>query len=271
MVPTLSQLEAEIRDSDAVRLNIVRDIGSFTIALFAMSDSPERLELAGTGTLYRFQGSHFILTAAHVWYEVLRTAQRVGITLDENIDHSFFIDVAAIVPSGPPRPQEWNEWGPDVIFLRVPDQHLGTINAYRLFYDPTIDGARPNNADGVEALVLMGTPAALGEFRRVHANITINGAFVGLDPPNHVREGFDYLDLDMDIAELGAVRNFGGVSGGGLWSVLARWSPSGAMEWARTLVGVAFYQLRIENGHRTVRCHGIQSIEAAKAYIQQPI
>lgn len=267
----INELEATLRNSEDIQLSIVRDIGSFTVALFAVFDSPhgERLALAGTGTLFAVGGSCFILTAAHVWEEVLRPAARVGITLDANIDHSFWLDVATIVAYGPPRTRIWDERGPDMTFLRVPPEHLGTINAYRVFYDPVVDGARGVDGDALETHVLLGTPAALGEFTRNHANILINGFFVDADLQGQTQGGFDYFDLEMDISAPGTPETFGGVSGGGLWKVQAYYSrQTGNIDWNRTLVGVAFWQSGIENGRRTIRCHGPESIRIATTFVR---
>ncbi|HYA63928.1 MAG TPA: hypothetical protein VED66_12055 [Candidatus Sulfotelmatobacter sp.] len=265
----LGEFEQALLQHDHERLRIVRDIGSFTVALFGVFDSREgeKLQLAGTGTLYSARGGCFILTAAHVWDQVLRPAARVGITLDEDIDHSFLMESAALAPLGPPRPDVWGDWGPDITLLRVPPEHLGTINAYRVFYDPAVDGVGAPVGDCLEAKVLLGTPAALGDFTRNHANITINGFFVGLDPERRARDGFDYLDVEVDVVEPGAPAGLGGVSGGGLWRILAFRSPEGRIDWVRTLDGVAFYQLPVCNGRRYVRCHGPESIRAAVSCI----
>lgn len=102
----LCEIEAILRDEKSVlRERIVRDIGTFTVALFGVFESKEgdRLQLGGTGTLVAVADSHYILTAAHVWEKVPRTARMVGITLRENADHRFLMEAKAIVPLGPPQ------------------------------------------------------------------------------------------------------------------------------------------------------------------------
>lgn len=244
----------------------MREIGSSSVALFAVFDSEhgDLLELAGSGTLVAFGESHYILTASHVWERVLKGAVKVGITLTDNISHRFLMDVAAIVICGAPRAAASEDWGPDLIFLRIPEEHLGTIKAYQSFYDPEVDGKKSLNVNHVEMWVLMGAPAAFGKFTRIHADIEINGLFANIGPGCYNRGDFDYYDLEMNLSAPGVPASFGGVSGGGLWRVMAHCSCSGGnIDWLRILEGVAFYQSPIVGGRRIVRCHGPKSIIAA--------
>jgi hypothetical protein len=263
---TPAELEDTFRQSEDLRIEITRDIGRYTIALFAGFDSAgsTQLKLAGTGTLLTVHGSYYILTASHVWEEVLKCADKVGLTLTEDIDHSFFMSVKAIVPSGLPRPACWNEWGPDLTLLRVPTEHLGSIKAYKSFYSATVDGKTTSGVDQLEARLLIGTPEELGEFTQNHAQVVIGGFFADVEAPCVTHGDFDYIDLKVDVSSPGTPQNYGGVSGGGLWKLLIRCECStGRIEWDQVLEGVAFYQSDIENGHRTIRCHGPKSIEAA--------
>src|SRR5260370_39465343 len=69
----LAELEAALKADTDLRQRIVRSIGSASVALFALVDDHGKhlLELAGSGTLVIVKGVHYILTAAHVWEEVL--------------------------------------------------------------------------------------------------------------------------------------------------------------------------------------------------------
>jgi hypothetical protein len=127
---TPEEIEAIVRDDNSgVRKSIVRSVGTFTVSLFAISNSEagERLDLCGTGTLVAIAESHFILTAAHVWDRCLRRARQVGITLKEGVDHCFPLAANTIVRLGPPGRIESDEWGPDSILLRVPEELVGSI------------------------------------------------------------------------------------------------------------------------------------------------
>jgi hypothetical protein len=58
-----------LRSDESLQSRIVRSLGNFTVALLAISDYPERLDLAGTGTVVMIDGTYYILTARHVWEE----------------------------------------------------------------------------------------------------------------------------------------------------------------------------------------------------------
>lgn len=266
----LQLIEATVRGSAELRQRMVCDIGTFTIALFAVYDSKEGdvLELAGTGTLVAVAGSHFILTAAHVWKKKLKSAAKMGITLPAEINHRYLIDIQCIVPVGPEAPPIWNEWGPDIILLQVPAEYVGEIKARRDFYEAAVDGNMSVTVDCLETHVLMGTPEASGKFTRTHADVEING-ILPLNVKSYIeREGFDYSDLEIDISTAGAPESFGGVSGGGLWKILVYQSQeSGKIEWRRSLEGVAFYQSDAKDGNRIVRCHGPKSIAVVNSLL----
>jgi hypothetical protein len=82
VVAALSKADYELREK------IIRDIGTFTVPLFKVVG--KAIELAGTGTLIAIRGSHYILIAAHVWHEKLRSADKIGIGIQENIANGFF-------------------------------------------------------------------------------------------------------------------------------------------------------------------------------------
>jgi hypothetical protein len=254
-------------EASGLRDKIVRNLGDFTVALLAIYGSPhERLRLAGTGTLVVLEGKHFILTALHVWEEVLKTADQIGITMKEDIVHCTVIDRHAVAPFGPPKPAVWNEWGPDIVLLSVPNEDVGRIGAYRSFWN--LAGQRAVNAEVLEVGVLMGTPAESGMFTETYADVQINGLFLGPETQQE-RGEFDYLDYEIDLS-LAVPREFGGVSGGGVWHVYLYWVPSsGEIDWKMSLHGVAFFQLPIIAERRTIRCHGPRAIQAAMLHIRR--
>jgi len=208
-------------------------------------------------------GYHYILTAAHVWENVLKPANKLGISLRETVDHRCLMDIGAITHFGPSRPSTWNEWGPDMIFLRIPDVHVGEIEAFRVFYRLATE--RRNRLDNghIETHLLMGTPHALGTFSQNHASVQIVG-FMAHPPTSHIRDGFDYLDVEVRMPPPNAAGTFGGVSGGGLWKVCVHSDPStGAIDSLAVLQGVAFYELDVNRGLGTIRCHGLASIRSS--------
>ncbi len=239
---------------------IVRNLGDVTVALLAISDNPERLALAGTGTLLAINGAHYILTATHVWEEILKHADHVGIALKADVTHRFGISRKDMAVFTLRKPDKWNEWGPDLALLRIPAERVGSISAYKSFWNVS----KPDRKIDLRTLwvqVLMGTPAALGKLTETHADLQITGMFLGPETV-HEREGLDYLDYEMDLT-FPLPRTFGGVSGGGVWNVDLYYSPeTKKIEWIMSLHGVAFYELAIVNERRPIRCHGPQSIKA---------
>lgn len=257
----LNEIRGILRDDKSgLRESVVRNLGDFTVALLAIRDSSKgRLALAGTGTLVVIDGAHFILTARHVWDEVLNEADQIGLTLKPEIDHKFGIARREFTVSGLPKPAEWNEWGPDLVLLRIPAESVGKIGAYKSYWN--LQGRIEINAEVLEVTVLLGTPAELGEFTDTHAELEISGMFLGPEKQQE-RDGFDYLDYEIDLSYPDVPRDFGGVSGGGVWRVFLYCSQDGEIDWKMTFHGTAYYQLQIVDEHRPIRCHGPKSITA---------
>lgn len=247
-------------EKSGLREKVVRNLGDYTVALLAIYNGPhERLALAGTGTLVVIEKAHFILTARHVWDEVLSKADQIGLTLKPEIDHKYGVAREEFAVFGLPKPAEWNEWGPDLILLRIPAESVGKIEAYKSYWNA--QRLIEVNAEVLEVMVLMGTPAALGRFTDTHAELQITGMFLGPETAQE-RDGFDYLDYEMDLSYPEVPRELGGVSGGGVWRVFLFCSQDGEIDWKMSFHGAAYYQLRIVDNHRTIRCHGPKSITA---------
>jgi hypothetical protein len=262
---TLHEIRSMLGSSEELRQKIVRSLGSSTVALFALfdNDGKESLESAGTGTLVTVGDSYYILTAAHVWEERLKSAVKVGITLTDNRDHKNLTEVYAIVPAIlKPDDSKWNKWGPDLAMLRIPPARVGGIKACQVF---EYLNAPPKhlNVDCLECWVAMGTPKELGSFTQNHAEVQISGRFLILPAAlkYHHRGAYDYYDFQMDTTSPGMPKSFGGFSGGGLWRVMVYFSrETGKVDWAQRLKGVTFYEFPIKNGYRVLRSHGPESI-----------
>ena len=256
----LSEIESMLRGSGELRQNIVRNLGSSTVALFAVFGDlgKEQIKLAGSGSLIFIGNSYYILTAAHVW-KYITTAAKLGITLTDNINHRHLIDVAALVPTTcDSAASGWNEWGPDLALLRIPHEHVGGIMAFMVFEDVKA-APKPLHVECLEGWVVVGTPGDLGTFTQSHAEVQIVGRFV--DPQLHYRGEYDYYDFEMDSSSADLPKSWGGLSGGGLWRVMVYWSrESGKIDWAKRLKGVAFWEFPIKSGYRVVRAHGPKSI-----------
>ena len=156
---------------------------------------------------------YYILTAAHVWEEVLKSAAKLGITLIENVDHRCLIDIAAIVPTMLKPDSGWNERGPDLALLRVPSEYVGGIKVFQVFEHLEVP-PKPSGVNCLEYWMMIGTPQELGTFTPNHAQVQINGTQVELGYQQHDKH--DYYDSMMAI---GVQKSFGGMSGGGLWRI----------------------------------------------------
>lgn len=179
--------------------------------------------------------------------------------MTDNINHKSWIDIKAIVPTvSKPNGSQWDEWGPDLAMLRIPPPYVGGIKAFQVFEDVATPGKALNLAC-LQCWVLTGTPWELGKFSPNHADVQIVGTFVD---PRYQRCGeHDYFDVVMDSTLPDAPKSFGGVSGGGLWRILAYISPTtGKVDWLQRLKGVAFYEFPPKNGRRVLRCHGPTSL-----------
>jgi hypothetical protein len=262
---TLDELDESTPAATEQWNRIARATWMHTVSLFALSASPigDVLTLAGTGTLIFYKDAHYILTAAHVWHKVLKGADKVGITLRETYDHTCLIERENIAVSELQKPSSWTEWGPDLIFLRIPDVRVGEIEAFRVFYSLGTQEKPVPGGEYTEARLLLGTPGALGIYRQNHASVQMTPFWVA-PPVRHDHDGFDYLDVQARLPPPSTVDSFGGVSGGGLWRVKVYSDPAtGQLDSIAILEGVAFYAFNVQGGAGTVRCHGLKSIDAA--------
>jgi hypothetical protein len=248
----LEVIEKELKDSDGLRLRIIREIGErYGIALLTKSGTGRqmKLTLAGSGTLVMAGDSRYILTAAHVW-EYLKKADEIGITMVEDRDHAFFMDARTIEPTIELRADKWNEWGPDLAFLKIPAWYVEKIQARKGFYSPSNDGKLPNaSTDVIELRLLLGAPAELGTYTQLTANFTIDGCYNDPFVKPTTKDGRDYYDVAVALASDKQLKSYGGISGGGLWKILVHCSESeDRIVWSQRLIGVAFYELTDSDG-----------------------
>ena len=266
---TLDELEAKLDantpEAQALWNTLARGAQMYSTPLFALSKTAQGdlLKLAGSGTLLAKGDTQYILTAAHVWHEMLKSADYVGVTLREVYDHTCLLETASIVPYGPERPASWGAWGPDLILLGIPAVRVGEIKAFKVFYEMDAGLSAMVTYDRNETYLLAGTPVVLGSYTQNHASVQLLGMWVGT-PQLYTHEGWDYFDVKAALHPPSEANTFGGVSGGGLWRVQIYSAPeTDRVESAVALEGVAFYELGTTKGEGIIRCHGIQSIREA--------
>lgn len=221
----------------------------------------------GSGTFVEIEGTHYILTAAHVWRKA-RESEKIGLVLAD-YQSSFMVLRDAI-----PYQELWDgkvsEWGPDIALLKLAPSDVATIKAHKSFL---------NLAQQKEALAacppviekgLWAVTGMVGEFTEVQPNpeartVTCHiygEAFISAVQRTHEHNGYDYFDLGANLQLPGVPSSFVGVSGGGLWQINLSMAKSGTISWdgKRYFRGVAFWESEKTDGHRMIRCHGPKSI-----------
>jgi hypothetical protein len=228
----------------------------------------------GTGTLVRKQGRIGILTAYHCAH-----SHSPPISFGPNSTHTLTVTLrgGSCVMLGPEEYFEYplarpssEEYGPDLTFLQiVPGSKLQSICAISSVWSLDRDHSELLNTFGFTGALL----ATIG-FPEVECNTKINGndihrtvmhkTFINAieDKSLHSKDGWDYIDVTCDYAGTPSLpEKFGGVSGGGIWSMVLRTHIDGHRSIERSaLVGVTFYQGELVNHSRILRGHFIQSI-----------
>ncbi len=248
---------------------VVLGLQHFLVPLFFLrpQNSEPQVRFIGSGTLVEIQGTHHILTAAHVWHET-EGAEEIGLVLTASRSR-FMMPRDAISVK-----QLWDhkhpEWGPDLALLQLARPIVSTIAAQKSFLNlaqqrATLAAHPPATEKGLWAVT-----GLVGEFSKVQRHPE-EGTIIATAPvraffsavqETHQRGGYDYLDLGAKLGLSDVPSSFGGVSGGGLWEVGLSMSKSGTISWdeRRHFRGVAFWQSRPSVGRRVIRCHGPRSI-----------
>jgi hypothetical protein len=163
----------------------------------------------------------------------------------------------------------FGEWGPDLCFIALDDEHASRIAASKSFVnlrqqsDQLADA--PPVEDGFWAVTGM-----VGEQSIVDAPADASGAGVSvlgrafyssLDR-RHERGDWDYYDVGADCAVPDVPATFGGLSGGGLWEIKLMHGGSGLFEWdgLPKFRGVVFWETPVAGHLRSIRCHGPRSV-----------
>lgn len=242
---------------------------NFLVAMFVVSEQPmPRVSPIGSGTLVELEGSHYILTAAHVWNEA-RQAKDVGLALTAS--PSQFLVPRNLIQSRQLWVRKHPEWGPDLALLQLPPSDVARIKARKSFLNLAEQRAAfaarpPNTLKGYWAVTGMvgefSTVEVDHEARIIQAGIGSRAFFTAIRD-THDRAGYDYFDVGAKLELPGTPFSFGGVSGGGLWEIGLTVAKSGDIVWdgKRQFRGVAFWESPpSRRGRRVIRCHGPHSI-----------
>jgi hypothetical protein len=248
--------------------DVAKGICLYTAGFMRVDDNTA--EPLGSGTLMQIGEIRGILTAAHVlkhMQERVKHCDRFGLMtfpVSSKNTYTVAIDLSVTVPIvfGC---EPFGPTGPDLAFLRVPSDLLGTVSAYASFVNferhslPLVEtaglGIRVDMVAGIVAgkadpsvkdkeVIKMAVPALATE-----------GKAVG-EPDAH---GFDLLRFVPD-QDPTLPKSYRGTSGGGLWHLIVELNEDGKCRLAqKRLIGVAFYEAR-QGDQLHIICHGPHGI-----------
>jgi hypothetical protein len=247
------------------------DLGHYTVGF--VRPNMTRAEPLGSGTLVSIGRIDGILTAAHVWDDILRRrskenldelgllqfpirskqSQRLRLKLD-------YVDVEMIGSS----PFD-DEFGPDLAFVRLPIAIANALRANSSFanFDKQIATAFASVPVGVKVHdAVVGVVAGWqndtiddGELIITPIEALHN---VGTAKPISPSNGFDRMQfVPLPATDFKLPKSYGGTSGGGLWRALTN---DENVYFEKRLMGVAFYEKQDDAGTIVVICHGPKSV-----------
>ncbi len=258
--PVLEKVSAEIADF-TVGFAILRNRGG-----------TEDADLAGSGSLVTVGSINGILTAAHV-LKNLPDQGKVGL-----------IRFSRMSPSFPQKPtinmekaeklaiaaDDFGPEGPDLGFLRLSPNDVGTLKARNLFFNlgkrrESIlgnDQPDPPYFDGISGVIAELTTNLPPEQRlaRIKGFHALYG--VGMVVREHESNGFDLFDFEVSYGpDIEAPDSYAGMSGGALWRVYCTEDDDGQLSVVdKKVYGVAFHQSQILDQKRIITCHGPRSV-----------
>ena len=239
-------------------------IHDYVVFLSAMCRSGE-VNPAGTATLVSYSGSHFLLTAEHVWSTLRRNAAGIGIPLLQEVGLYWIPrDFVAPITTGK---RASDAWGPDLALLQLGPPAIAAMGARRSFLNLEKQAALATAQidDSVSLWFFTGAPAEFAEYAAA------DGAEVGvLSVGSRIKERHspgDHDYIDVELGERGdrvLPSSYRGVSGGPLWRVERRFTEGKngvRLAATPTLHGVAFFEsVDPKTGAGFVRCHGEHSL-----------
>jgi len=252
---------------------ICRDIVNYTIgfANITLENRVEDAECAGSGTLVTIGSLHGILTAAHVIDEGLPKKGRVGLVqyLEPAAPFQKFEIQMEMTESVMIRAAKFGPDGPDLAFLKLPDESVSWLKAKNSFYNlPKYrDDALAYNEPAPSHIdCIVGMIAALTEEVPTDRKEARKKRFTAIFGQGEVRTmkyvgNMESLGVTpISDPEFGLPENYQGTSGGALWRFYIAEKDGNASVVGRRLIGVPFYQSSTEEGVRIISCQGPRAI-----------
>jgi hypothetical protein len=256
--------------SDALKEKVLRSLDQYTLGFLRLENTPHGpdVSLLGSGILVSIGKVSAILTAHHV-VEVLPPTGRVGVMLSPTT-YPETLDVSGLAYVKIAR-GDVDSQGPDLGAVILAPPLAGALAAKKVFYNLELQRERllhspPDLCDGM--WFVHGMP----DENTVERPDTATGRgivktffkFGGIGKPESlIRIGeHDYFTIPIAPSAPPPVpKEFGGMSGGGLWQIPLVRRESAELDHARPLLsGLAFYQHPVTRAGSALRCHGRASL-----------
>jgi hypothetical protein len=233
--------------------------------------APGRVELRGSGTLVRIGKTYGILTAAHVW-RTIREFETVGIYLypqrklevQSIREDPRLFDAVTFENSGE------DALGPDIAFIRLTPSKATSIEKHAAFLSLEKDEQRAQAggpAGSVTCDIVVGGVEALGQKINIYEErqLVIQNSLANVGFAHEIddgRDGFDRLEFTPEpVADFVFPDSYGGMSGGGCFRVyFPRGKGSEDEPIAFHLLGVAFFETKLDGKAHKIICHGRRSL-----------
>jgi hypothetical protein len=254
---------------------ISQEVSYFTMgfARLTVKNGVENAECAGSGTFVTIGSVHGILTAAHV-VDHLPKEGPVGIITHVEDPTRFAKQRIAMehCQSEVIRAAAFDEKGPDLAFLRLPQQSVGWIAAKSSFYNlkkyrsDVLANKDPSPSEvhaltGIIHELTEDVPGSDPRARRKSFTAIFCGARLAALRYLNTHD-LNYFKLTSDPG-FALPKSFEGTSGGSAWRFYVTEKDGGIAVIERRLVGVPFYQALDTDGKRIITCHGPKGIYGA--------
>lgn len=256
---------------DELSDSICESLSHFSVALLRVANTQQSFSFIGSGTLIIVNGYHSILTAEHVIAE-LKGKEHLGLlTSYRGHYHRYTFEKNHLSIHRIARGQIDSE-GPDIGLIILPQENIGGLKAEKSFFN--IDGQCDRFINKGFMPIDRGFWFTLGFPGAFESNIKPNHGFAEIKGykglcgisgihKEYENHGYDYLEMSIEYEShnQNLPKNFGGVSGGGIWQVPLNRNSQGKIEQDEYILsGVIFYQTQLEKNHRILRGHGRKTI-----------
>jgi len=233
--------------------------------------APGRVELRGSGTLVRIGKTSGILTAAHVW-RTIRELPTVGLYLypPRKLEVQSIREDPRLMDAVTFENDSDDALGPDIAFIRLTPSKAASVEKHAAFLSLEKDEHRAlvgGPAECVTRDIVVGGVEALGQKINIYEEkqLVIQNSLANVGFATAIddgREGFDRLEFTPEpVPDYVFPDSYGGMSGGGCFRVyFPRVEGSDNQPISFHLLGVAFFQTKLDGKAHTIICHGRRSL-----------